>query len=58
MRQVVLDCWSSEARAEAMELLVSLMEGIPVYLLTCSPDERAVEALENKLISDEVISRG
>lgn len=58
MRQVVLDCWSGEARTAAMELLITLMEEIPVYLLTCTPDERAVEALERKLMEDEVIPNG
>lgn len=56
MRQVVMDCWSGEARTAAMELLLTLMEEIPVYLLTCTPDERAVETLEVKLTEDEVIS--
>lgn len=58
MRQVVLDCWSGEARAEAMELLITLMEDVPVYLLTCTPEEQAVETLEAKLMEDEVIPRG
>lgn len=58
MRQVVLDGWSGEARTAAMELLLTLMEDIPVYLLTCTPDERAVETLEAKLIEDEVIPHG
>lgn len=58
MRQVVIDCWSGEARTAAMELLITLMEDIPVYLLTCTPEEQAVETLEAKLMEDEVISRG
>lgn len=58
MRQVVIDCWSGEARASAMELLITLMEDIPVYLLTCTPEEQAVETLEAKLMEDEVIPRG
>ena len=58
MPQVVMDCWSGEARSRAMELLLELLRDIPVYLLACTPDERAVEALEKKLTEDEVIPRG
>lgn len=58
MRQMVLDCWSGQARAAALELLLKLMEDIPVFLLTCTPDERAVEALEAVLIENEVIPNG
>ncbi len=58
MPQMVMDCWSGEARTRAMELLLELLRDIPVYLLTCTPDERAVEALEKKLTEDEVIPRG
>lgn len=58
IRQVVLDCWSGEARTAAMELLLDLMEEIPVYLLTCTQSEQAVETLETKLIEDEVIPSG
>lgn len=58
MPQVVMDCWSGEARSRAMELLLELLRDIPVYLLTCTPDQRAVEALEKKLTEDEVIPRG
>ena len=49
MRQVVFDTWSGTARATAMQQLLSLVEDIPVLLLTCTPDERAVEMLEQKL---------
>lgn len=49
MRQVVFDTWSGTARATAMQQLLSLVEDIPVLLLTCTPDERAVETLEQKL---------
>ncbi len=55
MQQVVLDSWSGEARAAATNLLIDLMEDIPVYLLTCTPDERAVNVLEQTLIEEGVI---
>ena len=53
MRQVVFDTWSGTARATAMQQLLSLVEDIPVLLLTCTPDERAVEMLEQKLKENE-----
>lgn len=58
MQQVVMDCWSGEAQTKAMALIAELLEDIPVYLLTCTPDVRAVETLESKLIEDEVIYDG
>lgn len=58
MPQVVMDCWDSSAKVNNMQLLINLMEDIPVYLLTCTPDERAVEVLESKLIEEGVISDG
>lgn len=58
MEQLVLDCWNSEARTAALDLLIQLMEQIPVYLLCCTPDEQAVETLKEQLMEDEVIPRG
>lgn len=58
MRQVVMDVWSSEARAAAMELLILLMEDIPVFLLTCTMDKQAVDILDEKLIEEGVIPDG
>lgn len=58
MGQVVMDCWSSDARTKTMEQIITLLRDIPVYLLTCTPDERAVKTLEAKLIEREVISHG
>lgn len=58
MRQAVLDCWSGKARASAMDLLLTMMEEIPVFLLTCTPDERAVTALEQALMDGKVIANG
>lgn len=58
MRQVVMDCWNGSARVGNMGLLAELTEDIPVYLLTCTPDERAVQVLETKLIEEGVISDG
>lgn len=58
MGQSVIDVWNPDARKTAAEEILSLMKDIPVYLLTCTPDERAVQVLETKLIEDEVIPNG
>lgn len=58
MPQVVLDTWSGEAHTRAMELLIEVMREIPVYLLSCTPDEGAVTALEAKLRKDKVLPFG
>ncbi|MDO4312479.1 MAG: hypothetical protein Q4C52_05290 [Eubacteriales bacterium] len=55
MHQVVMDAWSSESRNRTLELLLELMNDIPVYLLTCTADERAVEILEAKLMEVGVL---
>lgn len=49
MPQMVIDGWDPQIRAECMRQLLSLMEKIPVYRLVCTPDVRAVEALELQL---------
>lgn len=58
MQQTVMDCWSGKARAAAMDLLLTMMEEIPVFLLTCTPDEGAVTTLEKALMDGKVISNG
>lgn len=58
MGQVVIDSWSGEARQKAMEQILVLLEQIPVLLLTCTPDERAVRALEQALMDGKVIANG
>lgn len=55
MPQMVIDGWSAEAKAREIELLANLLEKIPVYQLTCTPDETAVQCLEQQLIKDGVI---
>lgn len=56
MRQAVMDCWNSEARAQTLELICTLLQDVPVLLLTCRPDEQAVQALEAALIEKGVLS--
>lgn len=55
MPQMVIDGWSAEAKAREIELLANLLEEIPVYQLTCTPNEMAVRCLEQRLIKDGVI---
>lgn len=58
MELTVLDGWNYEAQTKALQLLAELFRDIPVYLLSCTPDEQAVKALEIKLREDGVISGG
>ena len=53
--QMLIAAWNPEMRVLAMEQLISLMENYPVYLLRCTPDETAVQCLENQLKEDGVI---
>ena len=55
MKQSVIDIWNPEARKAAVDIILSLMESIPVYLLTCTPDVQAVEFLEETLKKEGVI---
>ena len=56
MPQLVLDTWDPDAATAAMELLLNLASETPVYLLRCTPDEHAVQCLEQQLLLDGVIS--
>ena len=55
IEQTVIDTWNPAAKTSALQLILSMMESVPVYRLVCTPDERAVNILEKKLIEDEVI---
>lgn len=55
MPQLVLDTWDPAAAAAVMELLLNMIPQTPVYLLRCTPDEHAVQCLEQQLIKDGVI---
>lgn len=54
--QLVLDTWDPDAAAAASGLLLDLSLRTPVYLLQCTPDESAVQCLEQQLQKDGVIS--
>lgn len=54
MSQLVMDAWDADARAHAIELLSDMMHEIPVYQLSCTPDQRAVACLEKRLSEDGI----
>lgn len=58
MPQTVIDVWSVEAQAKEVELLLKMLQTIPVYRFSCTPDFEAVECLEHQLILDGVIENG
>lgn len=58
MQQTVIDGWDAHARERALELLMTLLADVPVYLLRCTPDEAAVQALETKLTEEGVLPNG
>lgn len=55
MEQAVIDCWDVKARMDTMELLMEILQDIPVYQQTCTPDERAVKELAKILTAEGVI---
>lgn len=55
MPQLVIDGWNPEARTRGMEMLLEMMESIPVYHLECTPDTDAVRCLKQQLIKDGVL---
>ena len=46
--QLVIDTWDARSRVLALERLLQLFQELPVYQLSCTPDERAVECLERE----------
>lgn len=58
MEQAVIDCWDAKARADALELLMEVVQDIPVYQLVCTPDQSAVFYLRDELIKEGVIFDG
>lgn len=56
MSQAVLDVWDTAAQSAATERMLDLISKTPVYLLACTPDEKAVQCLEQQLWKDGVIS--
>lgn len=54
MQQFIIDVWNHEMRNKAMEYLLELLKDIPVYKLYCTPDERAVRCLSERLQKDGI----
>ena len=55
MEQLVFDTWDSHQKEIQIELLLEVLEKIPVYLLSCTPDEGAVICLQQQLKKDRVL---
>lgn len=58
MEQTALDAWNGTERGSAQLFWLELAGRCPVYLLSCRPDEGAVQYLKNQLERDEVIPCG
>lgn len=58
MEQTVADGWNWEELDAIRTLWMDLIEQYPIYLLTCTPDSRAVFCLKEQLEKDGVISNG
>ena len=46
---VYLDLVAPGEQSKIVELLISLLKTVPVYSFACTPDETAVDTLENAL---------
>ena len=58
MEQTVADIWNAEEMGILQNLWLDFMEKYPVYLLTCTADQRAVLCLREQLMKDGVIPYG
>lgn len=58
MEQTVADVWNAAEMGIQQNLWLDLLEKYPVYLLTCTPDRRAVFCLKDQLVKDGVIPYG
>lgn len=55
LQNVYLDLFAPNEQAMIFDLLIKLLETVPVYSFECTPDKKAVEALENALQNGGVI---
>lgn len=55
MSQMIVSDWNSGNKENIINMIIELYQDIPVYKLSCTKDEKAVECLFDKLICDEVI---
>lgn len=58
MEQTVADIWNAEEMGILQNLWLDFMEKYPVYLLTCTADQRAVLCLREQLMKDGVMPYG
>lgn len=58
MPQLALDPGNDSQHAKIRDLVLELMETIPVFRLSCTRDERAVEELESALKERKIIGYG
>lgn len=55
LQNIYLDLLAPNEQATVFDLLIKLLESVPVYRFECTPDEKAVEALEKVLHDGGVI---
>ena len=55
LQNVYLDLLAPNEQAKIFDLLIELLGSVPVYSFECTPDEKAVEVLENALQNGGVI---
>ncbi len=55
LQNVYLDLLEPNEQSKIFNLLITLLGSVPVYSLECTPDEKAVETLENALQNGGVI---
>lgn len=51
--ETAIQRWNTQGHAAAVDLLIRLSAAVPVYRLCCTPDERAVQLLQQTLSSQE-----
>lgn len=54
MGQMVMDNWDAAQRIHITQELLQLYQDLPIYRLSCTPDQRSVEVLEAQLKKDGV----
>lgn len=55
LQNVYLDLLAPNEQTRIFDLLIKLLETVPVYSFECTPDEKAVDTLESALIDGGVI---
>ena len=55
LKNTYLDFLAPDEQLRFVDLAIAMLEKVPVYSLGCTPDERAVAALETKLVAEGVM---